>query len=675
MERFGKEMLKDILSSSRVGMFVFEKDEGCPPRMFFDESMSMICGIEAGLSPEETYNFWYDRILPEYYPMIEDVLSKTAKGERVEIQYEWNHPEIGPIFVRSSGSMDKSYTKGYRSQGVFQDVSETIHLQRKQYERELAEVREAGRTRSIIACLADDYDFVGHINYKNNKLKIYRATAGFMDHLGIDEAFPGDTREFKALIADHLFPEDSEVFKTKGDKEYIMDQVRKNTTYFLDFRLEYKGNPEYYRIKFARSQEDKDSLIMGIINVDTLFQAQDKAAQLQKTIAQVQEENQAKTSFLFNMSHDIRTPMNAITGYTAMAKKYIKYPDRVADYLEKIDLSGQQLLRLINQVLDMSRIESGKIVLNEEPLDIVSRIDDILTIVDSSARNNGIKLKGVKKNITNRVAYVDDLRVNQIAINVLGNAVKYTRPGGTVTCTLEQLRNIDNGKGHYRITVADTGIGMSEEFMSKIFDEFSRERNSTSSKIEGTGLGMAIVKKLCDALGATIDIQSHPGKGTTVTLDFYFRIAEDETLPVKETTQADTEVLNNKKVLLVEDNEMNREIARSILEEYGMIVCEAEDGDIAVRKITESEPGYFDYILMDVQMPRMNGFEATRAIRELPDKTKANIPIIAMTANAFSEDKQRVLASGMDAHLPKPIDITDLIITLGRFSRGGNRYQ
>lgn len=672
MEMFNKELINSILNVSKLGIWIYEKDDdGSEPRLFFDDSLKNVCGIEEDMTPEESYWYWRSRIVPEYLDIVYQTIGKIIEGEHTEVQYEWEHPSRGRIFVRNGGLKDDTYTKGVRTVGLLQDVTELVHMQRKQYERELKEVREYGRTRSIIACLADDYDFVGHIDNRTNKLKVYRATSKFMDRLDVDDLFPSDTGLFKVLLIEHLWPEDQDLFARKGDKEEILKEVRKNPTYQFNFRLLYKGEPEYYRITFANSQEDSGGLILGITNVDYLFKAIERGEQLQKTIAQVQEENQAKTSFLFNMSHDIRTPMNAITGYTAMAKKYIKYPDRVADYLEKIDLSGQQLLRLINQVLDMSRIESGKIVLNEEPLDIVSRIDDILTIVDSSARNNGIKLKGVKKNITNRVAYVDDLRVNQITINVLGNAVKYTRPGGTVTCTLEQLRNIDNGKGHYRITVADTGIGMSEEFISKIFDEFSRERNSTSSKIEGTGLGMAIVKKLCDALGAAIDIQSHPGKGTTVTLDFYFRIAEDETLPVKETTQADTEVLNNKKVLLVEDNEMNREIARSILEEYGMIVCEAEDGDIAVRKITESEPGYFDYILMDVQMPRMNGFEATRAIRELPDKTKANIPIIAMTANAFSEDKQRVLASGMDAHLPKPIDITDLIITLGRFSRGG----
>lgn len=672
MEMFNKELINSILNVSKLGIWIYEKDDdGSEPRLFFDDSLKNVCGIEEDMTPEDSYWYWRSRIVPEYLDIVYQTIGKIIEGEHTEVQYEWEHPVRGRIFIRNGGLKDDTYTKGVRTVGLLQDVTELVHMQRKQYERELKEVRESGRTRSIIACLADDYDFVGHIDNRTNKLKIYRATSKFMDRLDVEDAFPADTGLFKEMLVEHLWPEDQDLFARKGDKEEILKEVRKNPTYQFNFRLLYKGEPEYYRITFANSQEDSGGLIIGITNVDYLFKAIERGEQLQRTIAQVQEENQAKTSFLFNMSHDIRTPMNAITGYTAMAKKYIKYPDRVADYLEKIDLSGQQLLRLINQVLDMSRIESGKIVLNEEPLDIVSRIDDILTIVDSSARNNGIKLKGVKKNITNRVAYVDDLRVNQITINVLGNAVKYTRPGGTVTCTLEQLRNADSGKGHYRITVADTGIGMSEEFISKIFDEFSRERNSTSSKIEGTGLGMAIVKKLCDALGATIDIQSHPGKGTTVTLDFYFRIAEDETLPVKETSQADTEVLNNKKVLLVEDNEMNREIARSILEEYGMIVCEAEDGDIAVRKITDSEPGYFDYILMDVQMPRMNGFEATRAIRELPDKTKANIPIIAMTANAFSEDKQRVLASGMDAHLPKPIDITDLIITLGRFSRGG----
>ena len=669
MERFGKGRLKDIMSLSKMGTWIYECNEGCAPRMYFDELMKEQCGIKEEMTPEETFAFWEARICDGYEPLIDDAVNSIVQKEHAEVLYEWEHPERGRIFVRTGGMLDRTYTEGTRTEGVQQDVTNIIHIQKQQYEKEISDIKDSAMSRSVISCLANDYDFVGHVSYVNNTLKIYRATSKFMERLQLEGSFPTEPTAFRQLLLDNLYPEDYDRFQAKANREVITQEVVKHVTYQFDFRLLFHDEPEHYRMKFAQDHDDKESLTIGIINIDNQVQAREREAILEETIRQATLENQAKTSFLFNMSHDIRTPMNAITGYTAMAKKYVNYPDRVTDYLEKIDISGQQLLRLINQVLDMSRIEANKVVINEEALDIVTRFDDVLTIVDSTARNAGIKLKGVIKNITNRTVYCDDLRMNQVVLNILGNAVKYTRPGGMVTATLEQLRCDDKEKGRYKITVTDTGIGMSEEFLDKIFDEFSRERNSTSSKIEGTGLGMSIVKKLIDAMGGTIDIQSEPGKGTTVSITLDFCLADDESVPIKETTQADTEVLNGKRVLLVEDNEMNREIARSILEEFGMTVFEAEDGDIAVRKVSEAEPGYYDYVLMDIQMPRMNGFEATRAIRELPDKEKSGLPIIAMTANAFSEDKQRVLASGMDAHLPKPIDITDLVITLGKFAR------
>ncbi|MBR5337819.1 MAG: response regulator [Lachnospiraceae bacterium] len=669
MERFGMDRLKNILGINKVGLWIYEQNGDSAPRMYFDDNMKDQCGIREEMSPEDLYTYWYSRICDGYEDLIKEGLSSIASREHAEVLYEWNHPEKGPMFVRTGGLIDKSYSEGTRTEGFQQDVTDIIHIQKEQYEKQISQIRESSRVRSIIAGLANDYDYIGHISFPDNSLKTYRSTSKFLERMQVTDALPANSAVFRQLIEDNTWPEDHERFIRKGNRNTILQEINHNDTYQFDFRLAYRGEPEYYRIKYVKSNDEKDSLIVGITNIDQQVKAREKEAALQESIRQATRENEAKTSFLFNMSHDIRTPMNAITGYTAMAKKYVNYPDRVTDYLEKIDISGQQLLRLINQVLDMSRIEANKVVINEEALDIVTRFDDVLTIVDSTARNAGIRLKGVIKNITNRTVYCDDLRMNQVILNILGNAVKYTRPGGMVTATLEQLRSDDKESGCYKITVADTGIGMSEEFLDKIFDEFSRERNSTSSKIEGTGLGMSIVKKLLDALGGTIDIKSTPGKGTTVSVVINFRLADEESVPIRETTQADTDILNGKRVLLVEDNEMNREIARSILEEFGMIVFEAEDGDIAVRKVEEAEAGYYDYVLMDVQMPRMNGFEATRAIRELPDKEKSGLPIIAMTANAFSEDKQRVLASGMDAHLPKPIDITDLVITLGRFAR------
>lgn len=390
-------------------------------------------------------------------------------------------------------------------------------------------------------------------------------------------------------------------------------------------------------------------------------------ASLARAIEMADSANEAKTNFLFNMSHDIRTPMNAIIGYTVMAKKYLDSKDKVTDCLDKIDISSQQLLSLVNQVLDMSKIESGKITIEEAPADLIERASAMLMIVEASAKAKGITLEGKIKNIRNKDILTDTPRVNQVFINILGNAIKYTPEGGKIVYTAEQISDSVDGVAKYRFTVEDNGIGMSKEYLTRIFDSFSREHNTTNSGIEGTGLGMAIVKKIVDMLGGKIDIESKQGFGTKVVVTVDFKIQDISEMAQENVIELEEDAFQGKRILLVEDNEMNREIARDILEDYGIYVEEADDGDTAVSMVKHSAHGYYDAILMDIQMPRMNGYEATMAIRELEDIELASIPIIAMTANAFEEDRKRALAVGMNEHLSKPIDITKLVQTLDKF--------
>ena len=374
------------------------------------------------------------------------------------------------------------------------------------------------------------------------------------------------------------------------------------------------------------------------------------------------------------MSHDIRTPMNAIMGFTAMAKKYADDGELVKDYLEKIDISGRQLLTLINQVLEMSRIESGTIDYVETPIDSLERFQSMLTVLSAQARAKGLNFRSSIQNLVHSKIYADDTKMNQIILNVVSNAMKYTPEGGSIFFNLEELLPHKEGYATYRFTIQDTGIGMSKEYIDKIYLPFSREKNSTVSKTQGTGLGMTIVKKLVDLKEGTIDIDSKPGEGTKFEITMDFRIANEKELEeqIASTQELRTASFDGKRVLLVEDNEMNREIAKDILDEYGFIIEEAEDGDDAVRMCyaaaERGEFNYYDFILMDIQMPRMNGYEATRAIRAIPAPDGVHIPIIAMTANAFDEDKKNAFAAGMDEHLAKPIEITKLLETFARFT-------
>ena len=382
-----------------------------------------------------------------------------------------------------------------------------------------------------------------------------------------------------------------------------------------------------------------------------------------------QASSRAKTEFLFNMSHDIRTPMNAITGFIDKAIRHKDEPRVLEDSLEKAKLSGEYLLKLINDILDMARIESGKLELKEQLNDVEDGNKIIRDMFGAEAAAKGIDLR-VSVRVSDRYLWFDGNRMLQIVANLLSNAVKYTNPGGQVLYSVEQVPCEREGYGRFIITVEDTGIGMSPEFLQKIFNAFERDPSAIRNGAQGTGLGMAIVKKLTDAMGCGIDIRSGPGKGTAVTVTATHRIAtKEETERFRAghdekdaAVQAD---FSGRRALLVEDNELNREIALEILQEEGLLVGKAEDGAEAVRMLKEKGPGYYDFVLMDIQMPVMNGYEATKAIRKMyPDR---HIPIIALSANAFAEDKAAAIASGMDDHVAKPINVKELFAVLARF--------
>ena len=350
--------------------------------------------------------------------------------------------------------------------------------------------------------------------------------------------------------------------------------------------------------------------------------------------------------------------MNAIVGFTKIALKHMDESSVVASSLSKIDVAGKHLLSLINDVLDMSQIESGKLLLDNHPIEIQQSLGTILPIIEQSAGEKHLDFIYSISDIRHSVIVCDHLRVNQLLLNLLSNAVKYTGAGGKVSLSIDELESDDAEKAVYRFVVKDTGIGMSREFLAHIFEDFTREYNSTTSGTEGTGLGMSIVKKIVDLMNGTIDVQSEPNVGTTVTCVLSFGIANldeisESRMHAHEPSDMD---FSGKRVLLTDDNGLNREIAKDMLEDMKIEVEEAEDGTAAVEKVSEKPAGYYDCVLMDVQMPVMDGYEATRRIRALADRNKAGVPIIALTANAFGQDKINAIDAGMNAHLAKPID-------------------
>ena len=371
----------------------------------------------------------------------------------------------------------------------------------------------------------------------------------------------------------------------------------------------------------------------------------------------------AKTTFLFNMSHDIRTPMNAIIGFTDVAERHIDNKEKALDALSKVRSSSNHLLALINDVLDMSRIESGKVEIVVKPLNIVDALNDTSFMLQSFAEKKKVNYKFETKHIKHKNVKLDLLHVNQIIVNIVSNAVKYNHENGDVLFTVEEVESEILDFAKFKFVCKDTGIGMSQDFLAHVFETFSRDNNVRSTSAEGTGLGLSIAKSLVDVMNGDISVESELGKGTTFTVILPFEITES--VQEREVLKPIEEIdLTNKHLLIVEDNELNREIAKDILEESGFIVDTAEDGDIGVELVKEKGIDYYDIILMDIQMPRMNGYEATKEIRRLfPDK---HVPIIALSANAFEEDKQKSRDSGMDDHQSKPIVVPELMEAIRR---------
>jgi len=384
--------------------------------------------------------------------------------------------------------------------------------------------------------------------------------------------------------------------------------------------------------------------------------------QLEARLSAAEEASKAKTFFLSNMSHDIRTPLNAIIGYTTLANGEGVTLEEKSGYIDKIGIAGRQLLDIVNDVLDMSRIESGKFILEPTCVNLENCAREVCDLVRVQLEAKKIRLS-LSCDISHKWVLCDKVMMDRAVMNLLCNAGKFTEENGSVSLQLKELAGSE-GTGRYEIRIKDTGIGMSREFVERLFVPFERERTSTVSKIQGTGLGLAITKSIVDMMGGDISVQTEKGKGTEFTITVDFPLAE----PAEEICSCEGEEVSFEglRALLVEDNMINMEIAQMLLDQAGFVIETAENGKIALEMTAASEPGYYDVILMDIQMPVMDGYTAAQAIRALPDPGLAGIPIIAMTANAFQEDIKKAEEAGMNGHIAKPLDIPDMKATLQR---------
>ncbi len=505
------------------------------------------------------------------------------------------------------------------------------------------------------------------------------------------------SKQFRRMIGYHDetdFPNTLEAWSNllhEEDKERVLkeyyDTIHDYTgqkKYDVEYRLLTKtGGYHWYRATGMLSRRKDGSPITYVgMFVDITAQKQldqeliQKQKQLEEALEKAQRSDQAKTVFLNNMSHDIRTPMNAIIGFSNLALLHMENRDQVREYLSKIVVSSNHLLELINDVLDMSHIESGKLQIQEQDCNILEILRDLQTIVQADVQAKELEFSIDTVNLEHEVVLCDKLRLTRVLLNIVSNALKFTPKRGCIHVCVTEKGERQEQYVSYEIRVRDTGIGMSREFLAHIFEPFERERTSTVSGIQGTGLGMPITKNIVNMMNGTITIDSEQGKGTEVTLCFLFRVPQCICEPDCKPEKNEAEVsFCGKRILLTEDNELNQEIAMTILEEAGFEVDVAENGAVAVEKMKNSAPGTYDVILMDIQMPVMDGYEATAAIRSLENQALAQTPIIAITANAFVEDKRRAIDAGMNGHLGKPIEIDKLITALQNIFAGSCEKQ
>lgn len=799
--------VQEVLCQAQTGLWAIELDEGKQPRMYADTSMLELLGFDEVPSPEECYREWYGRIEDQYYPVVHDVVERMTADERAEVQYSWNHPKWGKIYVRCGGVKDVSYSPGICLRGYHQNITDTIML-KQEYDSIIRTLNNecmvillcnlqdksykiikrsepykdcfAGLTdyeadfRHCIECEAVEQYSSNTVNLlapdlikkriaegENELESIYRSKNGGWRRLRIllsgdyCEEYPwvilavdGQEAERKAevlsklcnsyysvyvfdlerdieeaiwqedqkreqefpvgslktyyekFIQEYVWTEDQEKMRRAGNPEFLRNTLSQDQpAYDVDYRRKYPEGLQWVRARFC-IEEIRDGVVTKVVfanmniheqKIDELRQEEQNRKALLAAYETAKKANDAKSSFLAQMSHDIRTPMNAIIGMTSIAASHAEEPEKVRDCLEKISYSSSHLLKLINEVLDMSKIEKGKMELAQEPFYLDRMIREVSTIIRTEAIEKQLEVHiKIEKIIHNHLAG-DELRIRQVLLNLANNAVKYTPAGGKIQIEVHEVSAGTPGTGCFVFTVEDNGIGMPDSFRDYIFVPFSRAESVRSRNIQGTGLGMSIAHGIVEAMQGNIQVESKEGRGSRFTVTLNLRIA-DEDKAGRENKESDMEYegiraakhrgigqavpagdfishaedMKGMRLLLVEDNALNQEIARTLLEESGFQIDCADDGLEAVEKFKLSKPGTYHAILMDLQMPVMDGCTAAKEIRRSSHPEGMSVPIIALTANAFAEDVAKALASGMDDHISKPIDYQRLLSALER---------
>ncbi len=670
MEQNNRLQLEDIMRGIPGGFFIYHAD-GNEELIYANNEVLYLYKCETmeqfrGL----TGNSFRGMVHPDDLDEVEKSIEKQIMNSRRNLDY------VEYRIICSDGEVRwvedfGHYVRSDEYGGVFyvfiSDVTDKMNSHAKRESELISELRDQELLRTALQSTAFSYREVYILDLVNSYYRmIYpdnhnvTARGDYRELLKKRVAYTKTDSRMHGDILERLQPEQIQKALTK-----------ENVVEYRYIRNMPEGGEEWCVVTFTVN-ECRDgtpvSAVMGVRSIERIIRSEEKQnAILKDALMQARQANEAKNMFLANMSHDIRTPMNAIVGFSTLLENEAEHPDKVRQYARRITSSSRHLLGLINDVLDMSRIESGKIALNVARLQLHELLDEITTIIAPQAQEKNQQFTVRMEGAAPKQILADRLRLTQVLINLLTNAVKYTPENGTITLRVQNCRQRSAGYARLRFIVADNGIGMSEEFQKTIFEPFTREINSLTNKVQGTGLGMAITRNLVGLMGGTIAVKSKKGEGSTFTVDMEFALPEQTEEPEPEiVVEAAERLLPGKRFLVAEDNEINAEILGEVLKLEGVEYDLAKDGREAVELFANSAPGYYDMILMDIQMPRMNGYEATKAIRTSGRPDARTVPIAAMTANAFSEDVQRALDSGMNVHIAKPIDIAALHETFRR---------
>lgn len=647
--------MDEILRGAQIGIWTLEMDGVKAPRLHPNPTMCTLLGVSQEMSPEEVYQFWYHRIPPKYITPVLDYIQKVIHESYSEITYPWNHPLLGQIWIRCGGILYPDYQgNGICIRGYHQDVTRNIENERKY--------------QNLTAATSQIYHAIYHIDLIQDRIE---KLAGANQNYTPTGVVTSATAQLNDILEKLVAPSHHEIMQYFFDLTTVNDRLHGK----LFISREYPSPQGIWRrATFIVQNRDTDDDVTEILYVTQIIDdyKQKELAYQQELVKAVESANQAntaKTDFLNRMSHDIRTPLNGILGMLDIAQKNETNPKTLLECHEKMRTAAFHLKALVNDVLDMQRMETDRFFLEQIPFDIREILDNCWSMLEAQASRLDITLKKIKPGSLKYPYLIGSpLHIRQIFMNLLSNAIKYNKPGGSISVHAKIIRQVHQNV-IYKFIISDTGIGISPEFQKHIFEPFAQEDTGARTIYKGTGLGMAIVHRLVQEMGGTIQLKSEKNVGSTFTLILPFTIDEHQPSASAETATDTPADLTDLHILVVEDNELNLEIAVFSLEAAGLNVSTAINGLEAVRLFEKSKPYEYDIILMDIMMPVMNGLDAAKAIRGLSRPDATTVPIIALSANAFAEDIQKSKNAGINEHLAKPLEMDKVLKVIASYCK------